>query len=74
MIHCKFLCIAELFRLPPRTVSRNQAISGDQPLKRQELFGTYVTTVYSAIIREIATKGKESRFMKKDRGQFAANK
>ena len=30
-------------------------------------------TLYSAIIREIATKGKESRFVKKDRGQFAAN-
>ena len=29
-------------------------------------------TLYSAIIREIATKGKESRFVKKDRGQFAA--
>ena len=31
-------------------------------------------TLYSAIIREIATKGKESRFVKKDRGQFAASK
>jgi hypothetical protein len=31
-------------------------------------------TLYSAIIREIATKGKESRFTKKDRGQFAASK
>jgi hypothetical protein len=31
-------------------------------------------TLYSAIIREIATKGKESRFVKKDRGQFAAKK
>ena len=29
-------------------------------------------TLYSAIIREIAIKGKESRFAKKDRGQFAA--
>jgi hypothetical protein len=29
-------------------------------------------TLYSAIIREIAVKGKESRFVKKDRGQFAA--
>ena len=28
--------------------------------------------LYSAIIREIALKGKESRFVKKDRGQFAA--
>jgi hypothetical protein len=30
------------------------------------------STLYSAIIREIALKGKESRFVKKDRGQFAA--
>jgi hypothetical protein len=29
-------------------------------------------TLYSAIIREIALKGKESRFVKKDWGQFAA--
>ena len=29
-------------------------------------------TLYSAIIREIALKGKESRFVKKGRGQFAA--
>ena len=29
-------------------------------------------TLYSAIIREIALKGKESRFVKMDRGQFAA--
>ena len=29
-------------------------------------------TLYSAIIREIAIKGKESRFVKADRGQFAA--
>ena len=30
-------------------------------------------TLYSAIIREIAVKGKDARFVKKDRGQFAAN-
>ena len=30
-------------------------------------------TLYSAIIREIALKGKESRFVKKERGQFATN-
>jgi hypothetical protein len=29
-------------------------------------------TLYSAIIREIELKGRESRFVKKDRGQFAA--
>jgi hypothetical protein len=30
-------------------------------------------TLYSAIIREIAVKAKESRFKKTDRGQFAIN-
>ena len=30
-------------------------------------------TLYSAILREIATKGNEARFKKTDRGQFAAN-
>ncbi len=30
-------------------------------------------TLYSALLREINTKGKESRFKKVDRGQFAAN-
>ena len=29
-------------------------------------------TLYSAILREIATKGKEARFKKTDRGHFAA--
>ena len=31
-------------------------------------------TLYAAIIREIQTKGKESRFQKTDRGHFALNK
>lgn len=31
-------------------------------------------TVYSAIIREIATKGDESRFRKAERGRFALNR
>jgi len=31
-------------------------------------------TVYSAIIREIAAKGSESRFRKADRGKFALNR
>ena len=30
-------------------------------------------TLYSAIIREIATKGKDARFKKVERGKFAAN-
>jgi len=31
-------------------------------------------TVYAAIIREIAAKGKEARFIKTERGLFAANR
>ncbi len=30
-------------------------------------------TLYSAILREIQTKGKEARFKKTERGHFAAN-
>ena len=30
-------------------------------------------TLYSAILREINTKGKEARFKKMERGKFAAN-
>jgi len=30
-------------------------------------------TLYSAIAREVATKGKDARFKKADRGNFAAN-
>jgi hypothetical protein len=30
-------------------------------------------TLYSAILREIGTKGKEARFKKTDRGHFATN-
>ena len=30
-------------------------------------------TLYSAILREIGTKGKDARFKKTDRGRFAAN-
>ena len=30
-------------------------------------------TLYSAILREINTKGKDARFKKTERGQFAAN-
>ena len=31
-------------------------------------------TIYSSIIREIAAKGKDSRFKKADRGKFIVNK
>jgi hypothetical protein len=30
-------------------------------------------TLYSAVLREIKTKGKEARFQKTERGKFAAN-
>ena len=30
-------------------------------------------TLYSAILREIKTKGKDARFKKIERGKFAAN-
>jgi HB1, ASXL, restriction endonuclease HTH domain len=33
---------------------------------------TPAATLYSALIREIATKGKEARFVKTERGKFAA--
>jgi len=35
---------------------------------------TPAATIYSAIIREIATKGKDARFNKVDRGKFALAK
>jgi hypothetical protein len=35
---------------------------------------TPAATLYSAILREITTKGKEARFKKADRGLFAATK
>jgi hypothetical protein len=31
-------------------------------------------TLYSAILREIGTKGKDARFVKTDRGQFTIRK
>jgi len=34
-------------------------------------FGNIVTTVYSAILREISAKGKDARFKKTERGKFA---
>ena len=30
-------------------------------------------TIYAAMVREIKQKGREARFVKKDRGLFAAN-
>jgi hypothetical protein len=43
----------------------------DQPIKGQATFGTIVTAVNAAILREITTKAKESRFTKTERGKFA---
>jgi hypothetical protein len=37
-------------------------------------FGNIVTAVYSAILREIQTKGNDSRFKKTERGKFAISK
>ena len=37
-------------------------------------FGNIAATVYSAIIREIAVKGKDSRFRKTARGMFELTK
>ena len=34
---------------------------------------TPAATLYSAIVREINTKGKDARFKKTERGKFAAN-
>ena len=62
----------ELHRLPPRSVPRLQLASRDHPLYRQQAFGNIVTSVYAAIIREIANKGDNARFRKTDRGQFEA--
>ena len=58
-----------------------------QPMRAQELIATMTerglwsspkgktphATLYAAMIREIAVKGKEARFKKLDRGLFAAN-
>jgi HB1, ASXL, restriction endonuclease HTH domain len=35
---------------------------------------TPAATVYSAMLREIAAKGKEARFVKAERGKFARNR
>jgi hypothetical protein len=34
---------------------------------------TPAATLYSAVLREIAAKGQEARFVKTDRGKFARN-
>lgn len=57
-----------------------------QPMRARELVNTMIerglwksggktpwATIYAAVIREIAAKGKASRFRKTDRGLFASN-
>jgi hypothetical protein len=60
--------------------------SSKEPLNCKELIGAMATkklwtspagktphaTLYSAILREITTKGKDARFVKTERGRFAA--
>jgi hypothetical protein len=68
------------------SAARVLAESG-QPMSCRELVGAMAAkgywkspagktphaTLYSAIIRQIATKGKDARFKKVERGKFAAN-
>jgi len=37
-------------------------------------FGNIVTAVYSAILRELQTKGNDARFKKTERGKFGVGK
>ena len=64
----------ELPRLPPGSVPGLQQASADQPINCQHAFGNIVTAVYSAILREISTKGMDARFTKTERGKFAISK
>jgi len=62
----------KLLRLPPRSTHRYQPAPINQPIKGKPLFGNSVTAVYSAILRELKTKGAEARFRKTERGKFGA--
>jgi hypothetical protein len=57
--------------LPPRSVTRCQRFAINHPIKGQATFGNIVTAVYSAILREIGTKGATARFVKSERGKFS---
>jgi hypothetical protein len=61
----------ELLRLPPRPPPRHQPAPIDHPIKGKLHFGNSVTAVYSALLREVNTKGDAARFHKTGRGQFA---
>jgi hypothetical protein len=63
--------VQELPRLPPGSVPWSQQGSADHPINCQRAFGNIVTAVYSALLREIKTKGDQARFQKTDRGKFA---
>jgi hypothetical protein len=52
-------------------VPGTQLVSGDHPIERQQAFGNIVAAVYSALLRDITTKGPRSRFRKAGRGLFA---
>ena len=56
--------------LPPRSVTRRQRLPINHPIKGQATFGTIVTAVYSAILREVTTMGADARFTKTERGKF----
>jgi hypothetical protein len=64
----------ESYGLPPRSVARYQLLAIDQPIKGQATFGTIVTAVYAAVLRELQAKGAKARFVKVERGKFAANR
>jgi hypothetical protein len=49
-----------------------QPVSRDQSIYRQATFANIVITVYSAILREINTRGDKTRFRKVERGKFEA--
>jgi hypothetical protein len=64
------LTIKRLRRPPPRSILRSQPVLGEKSIPGCQVFGNIVTTVYSAILREIAAKGSKARFQKTERGRF----
>lgn len=58
-------------RQEPMTTKEMVALMAEKGLWSSPGGKTPDRTLYSAILREIATKGKESRFKKTERGKFA---
>jgi hypothetical protein len=56
----------------PRTTQEMIAAMAEKGLWKSPGGQTPAATLYSAILREISKKGKESRFKKTERGKFAA--